>query len=317
MATSPDSFFSREYSASFVLTDEGRDMLHRNLVINEGRDDFHMTAIDTLRAFANHNGEAYHHGQWEPAARDATALSRACSRTQIQDNSGVLSHENTFTLDNFRILGGFPNNTLEVGSAEKKFDWYGGCHRCYQFSMLFGTAPNSIGQINNEEDFEKYKMQFVDHYNEKHKDLYEWRKKKIGKKPITSQENIESLKGRMNSQATISSMSFLIPTDAGRTVTIENIAGIDLVTTPRPEITDEDHAVIWELEATGDITDEDKERLNMKYGESIIINALKKYRDRTTPRRGFRAGRAPRRIEHRIENGVYSVTSSDVNRSSV
>ena len=299
MVTSPDSFFSREYSANFVITDEGREALHRNLVINEGRDEIH-TAIDTLRAFTNHNGDRYHHGQWEPAARDATALSRACSRTQIQDNGGVLSHENTFTLND--VASSAPTADL---IEQKEFDWYGGCQRCYQFSMLFGNTSNDIGKIEGEEDFEKYKMQFVDHYNEKHKDLYEWRRKKVGKKPITSQKNIDSLKDRIpyGNVSSILSMSFFIPAngvtiDEGA-VTVENIGGVDVVRTPQIpstiNMTIEETHIITILEASGQISPTDQKRLEEKYGRTLIQDAIKKYRINLLTRNGFRAGRAPRR----------------------
>ncbi len=245
MVTSPSPFFPRDYSANFIITDEGRDMLHRNLVTNEGRSGFH-TPTDTLAMFTDH----------------------------------------------------ISSGSVAGSTTQNGFDWYGGCRKCYQFSMLFGDASNNIGHIDSEEDFEKYKMQFVDHYNEKHKDLYAWRKKKIGKKPITDEKNIETLKGRAGFNSIFGSSMFspAVSFAAGGTIDdgdagiIERINGVDIITTaePRPEITDEDHAVIWELEATGDITDENRERLKMKYGESIIIKALKKYRDRTTPRRGWR-----------------------------
>ena len=48
---------------------------------------------------------------------------------------------------------------------------YKGCSECHRFSMLFGSPS-----IRTEEEFEGYKNQFVEHFNEKHQDLMEKRK---------------------------------------------------------------------------------------------------------------------------------------------
>ncbi len=295
MVTSPDSFFSREYSANFVITDEGREALHRNLVINEGRDAIHDSVQWTYQ-----NGTLecnIRTGHTRPIARDATALSRACSRTQIQNNGVDFG---SFSLNPIAFFSsGLPPSAPIVNLGEqKKFDWYGGCHRCYQFSMLFGNVSNTIGNIESEEDFEKYKMQFVDHYNEKHKDLYEWRKKKIGEKPITSQKNIDSLKDKIPYQTSISSMSFFpVPWNADDTFTAESINGVDVARTPQTSVimTVEDDHIITTLEASGRISPADQKRLEKKYGRTLIQDAIKKYRVNLLTRNGFRMGRAPRR----------------------
>ena len=151
---------------------------------------------------------------------------------------------------------------------------YDGCEKCYQYSLLFGELSNSIGKIHNEEEFEIHKMQFVEHFNEKHRDIYEKRKK--SEKPRSRE--IKKLPPKPNS------ISF-------STTRIFN--GIDLVGSPimtsgvpRPALTAEDANIIVHLERNGTITMRDKERIDKKYGKSKITEAYKKF---NRNRRGFRA----------------------------
>ena len=168
--------------------------------------------------------------------------------------------------------------------------------------MLFGGVKSELGEIKNDEEFEKYKMQFVDHYNEEHKDLYKWRKTKKGKKPITSEKNIEELSNRspfMGNSVSYQIVSGITTIDFQPTEASSDIITTDerrapvgtspfhnlLVGTPvilsgiiRPPITTEDAALIDIVEARGEITPEDRKRLNKKYGKSLINEALKKYR---------------------------------------
>ena len=58
---------------------------------------------------------------------------------------------------------------------------YGGCPECYYYSMLFGgSSSGGVGdrKINSEEDFEVAKQEFVEHFNEKHKDIVRKRQEK-------------------------------------------------------------------------------------------------------------------------------------------
>ena len=165
------------------------------------------------------------------------------------------------------------------------FDYYGGCKKCWDYSMLFGGSTTTLGRINDEEDFEKYKMQFVKHYNKEHRDLHEWRKTKKGKKPITDQKEMERKQKAANSSFTItgaSTISFI--TDEGReafgTTVFQNLE--------RQPITQEDQFLIDVVAARGDITDEDRERINKKYGVSPLNAAFKKYRKSAAGRRGWR-----------------------------
>lgn len=179
------------------------------------------------------------------------------------------------------------------------FDYYGGCKKCWDYSMLFGgSMTTTLGIIHNEEEFEKYKMQFVEHYNKEHRDLYEWRKTKKGEKPVTDQKEIDGMRKRANNVGTselrgASTISFI--TDEGRdafgTPIFQHLSGIDLVTSGhmRPEITQEDQFLIDVVAARGDITDEDRDRINKKYGASPLNTALKKYR-RDIMRRPVRNG---------------------------
>jgi len=191
------------------------------------------------------------------------------------------------------------NGTLYANNSN--FDWYGGCSKCYQFSMLFGSSPNNIGVITSDEDFEKYKMQFVEHYNEKHRDLHEWKKNKKGKKPITNKENMERLQRRIplnpfSPAGFTGSISFDLTgasnisfiTDEGR----EAFGTSMFHSLARPEITAEDKAILDKVEKKGEIKNDDLKRINKKYGKSLIEDAMKKYRKnlmtRRLPRRGWR-----------------------------
>lgn len=172
-------------------------------------------------------------------------------------------------------------NSINIQSIDSSFDYYGGCRECYQFSMLFGRTSNNIGVISNEEDFEKYKMQFVAHFNEKHRDLYEWRKNgKKGKKPITNKEEIER-RSKLLSSATSLSFNVLdsntlnIPQSATLYYSGEPM---QLITPPlSPVMSQRDHSIIGRLERTGHISERDRKRLDKKYGKSVVIKALKKY----------------------------------------
>jgi len=196
-------------------------------------------------------------------------------------------------------------NSIDFGATDApiispNFDYYGGCKKCWDYSMLFGASmTTTLGRINNEEDFEKYKMQFVEHYNKEHRDLYEWRKTKKGKKPITDQKEMDEKRKRAINDmgATISfeltgasTISFI--TDEGReafgTPVLQRLVGIDTVASPAPEITQEDRFLIDVVAARGDITDADRKRINKKYGTSPINEALKKYRKKAAGRSGWR-----------------------------
>ncbi len=131
------------------------------------------------------------------------------------------SHSQGFawSFDDFHIytggfLGGFDNNIA-----------YGGCRDCYNYSMLFGGGHTCLGFIDNEEDFEKFKEGFVKHYNEKHRDLYEWRMGgKKGEKPITKKvpEDITAVPRRT------------VHTIDENGYHVENFYGIDIVTSQEP-----------------------------------------------------------------------------------
>ena len=199
--------------------------------------------------------------------------------------NGNTAGESSFDLGN--IVG-----ATALYGYDGDFDWYGGCSKCYQFSMLFGGSPSNIGVITNDEDFEKYKMQFVEHYNEKHRDLYEWRKKKIGKKPITSEKNIERLQNRISLNPSNITYSFdgndtTLNISTGTTLFFsgDEVGTIALVP---PPITAEDKIIIDKVEKKGEIKNDDLKRINKKYGKSIINNAMKTYRANLPARRGWR-----------------------------
>lgn len=174
-------------------------------------------------------------------------------------------------------------NTINLQSVDKNYDYYGGCRECYQYSMLFGRVSNNIGTVHNEEEFEKYKMQFVAHFNEKHKDLYEWRKNgKKGKKPITNKEEIEKRKKSSTSGGMITSgMSFYV-SDGNHTLNIPTGATLYFNSEPmqtrvNTTLTNGDQIIIDHLGRNGRITARDKKRLDKKYGKSIVDKAWKKY----------------------------------------
>lgn len=51
---------------------------------------------------------------------------------------------------------------------------YGGCKKCWYYSMLFGgSSDGGVGtrKINSEEDFEVAKQEYVEHFNDDHKDI--------------------------------------------------------------------------------------------------------------------------------------------------
>lgn len=232
---------------------------------------------------------------------------------EISNFENVVIRSNEINNDSHDTLSFDVNanaDSIDLGTPliyanDNNFDYYGGCEKCYEFSMLFGGVANNLGKINNDEEFEKYKTQFVEHYNKEHKDLYEWRKNKKGKKPITSEEGMERLRKRSPNMA--NNMSFEITgtntitfmTDVGReafgTPIIQSLAGMNIITSGhvRPEITEEDQIILNMIEAHGNINSEDKKRIEKKYGKSVIRDALGKYRHnlmtrRLTPRRGWR-----------------------------
>ncbi len=49
--------------------------------------------------------------------------------------------------------------------------YYHGCDECYGFSMLFGGLEKNGKWINSEEAFEIAKGEFVQHFNENHRDI--------------------------------------------------------------------------------------------------------------------------------------------------
>ena len=56
--------------------------------------------------------------------------------------------------------------------ANKERDhYYHGCDECYGFSMLFGGVERKGRWINSEEEFEIVKAEFVQHFNEKHRNI--------------------------------------------------------------------------------------------------------------------------------------------------
>ena len=195
-----------------------------------------------------------------------------------QVDGGDISNIGDITFDaNLAIIGSATGGAISVNntmSVDPNFDYYGGCRECYQFSMLFGRMSNNIGVISNEEDFEKYKMQFVAHFNEKHKDLYEWRKNgKKGKKPITNKEEIE----KRSKSLAANSMSFSV----GNGNTLDLSSGATLYfageLSTGPVMSQRDHNIIGRLERTGHLSERDRKRMDKKYGKSVVNKARKKY----------------------------------------
>jgi len=67
---------------------------------------------------------------------------------------------------------------------------YGGCEKCYYYSMLFGGKYKGR-DITTEEEFEIAKCEFVKHFNEEHKDLME-KREDVPKKSYKKIERSES-----------------------------------------------------------------------------------------------------------------------------
>lgn len=274
-----------EENASYVDHTSVRDILELD-EINEDR----ATEINIERAREN--------------------LERASNNN---DNPFNREYTASFNVDANSIDFGFNVNETSVDLGDTNapiitsdFDYYGGCKKCWDYSMLFGgSMTTTLGIIHNEEEFEKYKMQFVEHYNKEHRDLYEWRKTKKGEKPVTDQKEMDRKRERAGNHTSTgtfeltgaSNITFI--TDEGReafgTPVFQRLAGIDLVTSGhmRPEITEEDQVMLNMIEADGNINSEDKKRIEKKYGKSVIRDALGKYRHnlmtrRLTSRRGWR-----------------------------
>ena len=64
---------------------------------------------------------------------------------------------------------------MEEGKTDKERRdsdyYYHGCQVCYGFSMLFGGCERDGRWINSEEEFELIKAEYVQHFNEKHRDI--------------------------------------------------------------------------------------------------------------------------------------------------
>jgi hypothetical protein len=89
--------------------------------------------------------------------------------------------------DGGRIRANSPNEEEDLGELRRpqqlsyrvvggtftiQGDGYDGCKDCYYYSMLFGGSPNKLGKtIKTEEDFEREKEEFVQHFNDSHQDL--------------------------------------------------------------------------------------------------------------------------------------------------
>ena len=221
---------------------------------------------------------------------------------RVYNNSD--NNDNTFNQE-YTASFDVNSNSIDFGTPliytdDSDWDYYGGCEKCYAFSMLFGEVLSDLGKINNDEEFEKYKTQFVEHYNKEHKELYKWRKNKKGKKPITSKEGIERIRNRSSIGSAIGLTGNSISFDLSGANNISFITDEAAVLgTPvlfhdseRPEITQDDQFLIDVVAARGDITDEDKKRINKKYGTSPLNEAFKKYRrnvmSRPVRRRGWR-----------------------------
>jgi len=218
-------------------------------------------------------------------------IERARELLETESNNSTFNQEYTANFNASHIDWG--SSWDPAVYTNNNFDWYGGCNRCYQFSMLFGSLSNNIGVITGDEDFEKYKMQFVEHYNEKHRNLYEWKKNKKGKKPITSKKNIERLQSRIpfnpsgfmtsGFDLTLTSNITFINVDESAYNSVFYSDGI-------PEITEGDQIVLDIVEERGEINSQDKKRIEKKYGKAVINNAMKKYRKSLLTRRLIRSG---------------------------
>lgn len=60
-----------------------------------------------------------------------------------------------------------------LGEDHVSKDTYGGCNHCYWYSLVFFNKCDPEGTliIENDEDFEKVKQNFVDHFNKAHPDI--------------------------------------------------------------------------------------------------------------------------------------------------
>ena len=104
---------------------------------------------------------------------------RPYSEEELQDMLGLqctppdntLSSTGTLPIEHERFVLADPaNGTFEYGGSKQ----YDSCDICYDFSMLFGGSHKGR-DIDNEEQFEIVKEEFVTHFNKCHKDIMEKR----------------------------------------------------------------------------------------------------------------------------------------------